>query len=151
MARGGFRPGAGRKPKAKAAQVVDFPAVAAQEPVESKATNTPGGSFALPDGQRSPDLPENWPFGTVQHAEVKGKPEEPKAPTVIRTAREYLHFVVNDPESDPKLRLDAAKRLIEFEESKPGAMGKKEERKEAAKRVSGGKFGAAAVPLALVK
>ena len=62
-----------------------------------------------------------------------------------KTAREYLVELVNDTAADAKLRLDAAKRLIEFEEPKPAPMGKKEARAEAAKKV-GSKFAPTAAP-----
>ena len=90
-----------------------------------------------PDGVKTPDAPKNWPFGIEQPAE----PEPPKK----LTAREFLSQVVNDLEMDEKLRLDAAKKLIEFEESKPGAAGKKEQRQKDAEKVAG-RFSAGAPP-----
>jgi hypothetical protein len=129
MPRGGARPGAGRKPKQKPA-------------AEALADRT----LTLPNGQKAPHAPADWPFGTRPP-----EAEAPASPPKRLTAREYLSALVNDLEADAKLRLDAAKRLIEFEESKPAPLGKKETKKEAAKQAAGGKFAAAAPPLKAIQ
>lgn len=94
------------------------------------------------DGTKHPDAPPNWPFGT-EPPKVDGQAVD--LPRKRLTAREYLEQLVNDEEADDKLRLDAAKRLIEFQEPKPVALGKKEAKDQAAGRVAG-KFSAAAPP-----
>lgn len=93
------------------------------------------------DGTKHPDAPPNWPFGTEP---PKGEGQS-GAPEKKLTAREYLELLVNDKKADDKLRLDAAKRLIEFQEPKPVALGKKEAKDQAAGRVAG-KFAAGAPP-----
>ena len=65
---------------------------------------------------------------------------------------EFMASVMNDRVEDPKLRLDAAKALASFTVAKPGEKGKKEERQEAATKVSSsGRFTASAAPLRSVK
>ena len=85
MPRGGKRPGAGRPKKVK------------------PEAETPTNDYTLPNGEKSASAPPNWPFGT----------EAPALPK-RQTAREYLSDLVNNTRADDKLRLDAAKRLIEF-------------------------------------
>lgn len=65
---------------------------------------------------------------------------------------EFMRHMMNREEEEPKLRLDAAKALASYTVAKPGEKGKKEEQKEAAKRVAGSsKFGVQAAPLRSVK
>ena len=58
----------------------------------------------------------------------------------------FLLALMNDLEADVKLRADAAKSLMPFMHQKLGEGGKKEEKQEAAKKISAGKFGASAPP-----
>lgn len=51
--------------------------------------------------------------------------------------KEFLRRVMNNDDVDLKVRLDAAKKLIDFTHKKPGEAGKKEERNDAAKKVAG--------------
>ena len=59
--------------------------------------------------------------------------------------------LMNDLEADVKLRADAAKALMPFMHTKLGEGGKKDQQQDAAKRVAGGKFAAAAPPLKLIR
>lgn len=95
------------------------------------------------NGFKTEAAPPNWPFG-------REKPPEPEAPKRL-TGEEYLQEVVNDRDQDVKFRLEAAKKLIEYEKGKPAPMGKKEAKAEAAKKVAGSRFAAGRAPLALVK
>lgn len=52
--------------------------------------------------------------------------------------KEFLRRVMNNDGVDLKVRLDAAKKLIDFTHKKPGEAGKKEERNDAAKKIAGG-------------
>ena len=152
MARGGFRPGAGRKPDPNSARQRMLAARAARKAAKEAAGGAQKAAtgFTLPNGQKAPDAPAGWPFGTVPPAAPAAAPATPAAESAKRlTAREYLSALVNDAGADEKLRLDAAKRLIEFEEPKPAPMGKKEARAEAAKKV-GSKFAATAPPKLVV-
>jgi phage terminase small subunit len=62
----------------------------------------------------------------------------------------FLLALMNDLEADVKVRADAAKALLPFVHQKMGEGGKKDERANAAKRASTGKFGSAPPPLKLV-
>jgi len=64
--------------------------------------------------------------------------------------RVFLLALMNNNEADIKLRADAAKALLPFMHQKLGEGGKKDERANAAKKASTGKFGAAPPPLKLV-
>lgn len=64
---------------------------------------------------------------------------------------QFMRNMMNDLAEDPKLRLDAAKALASYTIPKPGDKGKKEEKADAAKKASGGKFSAAPPPLRAVK
>ncbi len=106
--------------------------------------------YTLPSGEKSPDAPAGWPFGTVPQPGAAQTPAAPEQEQPKRmTAREYLANLVNDTAADEKMRLDAAKKLIEFEEAKPAPIGKKEAKTAAAGKVAG-RFAAAAAPLKLV-
>ena len=63
----------------------------------------------------------------------------------------FLLALMNDLEADVKLRADAAKALMPFMHNKLGEGGKKDQQQDAAKRVAGGKFAAAAPPLKLIR
>lgn len=64
--------------------------------------------------------------------------------------KHFLMAAMNDGELDDKLRIDAAKALMPFVHGKIGEGGKKDQRQDAAKRVAGGKFAAAAPPKLVV-
>jgi len=144
MARGGIRPGAGRKPDPNSARQRKLAARAARLATQAVGEPVKARGMTLPNGQKSPDAPPGWPFGTLPPAAPARVPEAAESGKRL-TAREYLVELVNDTAADAKLRLDAAKRLIEFEEPKPAPMGKKEARAEAAKKV-GSKFAPTAAP-----
>ena len=60
--------------------------------------------------------------------------------------KEFLLATMNDFETDSKLRVDAAKALMPFIHPRKGEGGKKEEKENAAKFASKGKFGASLPP-----
>lgn len=64
--------------------------------------------------------------------------------------KDFLMAMMNDIESDPKLRQDAAKALMPFTHQKLGEGGKKEAQKERATKAGGGKFAAATPPKLVV-
>lgn len=49
---------------------------------------------------------------------------------------DFLKAVMNDVSEDVKLRVDAAKVLMQYTHAKPGEKGKKQERQEAAEKVA---------------
>jgi phage terminase small subunit len=61
----------------------------------------------------------------------------------------FLLAAMNDQNTEPKLRIDAAKTLMPFMHQKLGEGGKKDAKAEAAKKAAS-KFGALAPPLKLV-
>lgn len=62
----------------------------------------------------------------------------------------FLFALMNDLAADVKIRADAAKALMPYIHHKVGEIGKKEERANAAKKASGGKFAASAPPKLVV-
>jgi phage terminase small subunit len=80
------------------------------------------------------------------------KTDEPKAdldayiPTAEEDPLKFLAAIMLDPKAEPRLRFDAAKALASFTVSKPGEKGKKEDKAEAAKVASKGRFAAAPAP-----
>lgn len=128
---------------AKDKDVVAYLTKAGYSPAPVRAL---GRGFTLPNGQKAPDAPADWPFGTRAPEASAPPAEEPKR---RRTAREFLADLVNDENEDIKLRADAAKKLIEFEEAKPAPMGKKAAVADAARKVS--KFTSAAPPLKAIQ
>lgn len=63
----------------------------------------------------------------------------------------FLKAVMNDMETEPKLRVFAAKELMPYFHRKLGDTGKKEERKDAASKAASGRFAASPPPLRAVK
>lgn len=68
-----------------------------------------------------------------------------------RDPKDFLLSVMNDLESEPKLRVDAAKALMPFVHPRKGESGKKDQAQAKAEQASTGKFGARRGPLRAVK
>ena len=68
-----------------------------------------------------------------------------------RDPKDFLLSVMNDLESEPKLRVDAAKALMPFVHPRKGESGKKDQAQAKAEQASTGKFGARRGPLRSVK
>lgn len=62
------------------------------------------------------------------------------------TAVEILIRAMNDKALDWRLRIEAAKALLPYQERKAGAGGKKENRQEAAQAAASGRFGSRPAP-----
>jgi phage terminase small subunit len=156
MARGGKREGAGRKPdpNSKRQQALAKKAAAARKPAAKKApAKAIGRGLTLPNGQKSPDAPPGWPFGTKP-------PEEPAAPApdpdsddgltdeqrAGLSPLDYLLAVMRSPKSSKSARMTAAIQAAPYVHPKLTPAGKKEAKREAAKGVAGGRFAAAAPP-----
>lgn len=71
--------------------------------------------------------------------------------TQFSDPKAFLKAVMNDVETEPKLRVFAAKELMPYHHRKLGDTGKKEDRQDAAKKAATGRFAAAAPPLRAVK
>jgi phage terminase small subunit len=64
----------------------------------------------------------------------------------FKDPKEFLLAAMNDQQTEPKLRVDAAKALLPFMHPKLGEGGKKDAQKDAAKKAGGGRFASAAPP-----
>jgi phage terminase small subunit len=62
----------------------------------------------------------------------------------------FLLAAMNDQNTEPKLRIDAAKTLMPFVHAKVGEAGKKDAKADAAKKVGAGKFASTAPPKLVV-
>lgn len=133
MARGGARPGAGRKPKN---------GVAAKRPAKK-------AGFTGTGGEKSADAPENWPFGRAPTSASASEPVEPEQPRDPESddgltdeqraglaPLEYLLAVMRSPKASKSARLQAAIQAAPYMHAKPAPMGKKEQRLEGAKKPS---------------
>ncbi len=65
--------------------------------------------------------------------------------------KDFLLAVMNDFQTEAKLRVDAAKALMPFVHQRRGEGGKKEQAKEKAAGAANGKFGVRKGPLSVVK
>ncbi|MEW5621369.1 terminase small subunit [Pseudomonas putida] len=68
-----------------------------------------------------------------------------------RDPKDFLLSVMNDLETEPKLRVDAAKALMPFVHPRKGESGKKDQAQAKAEQAATGKFGARRGPLRSVK
>lgn len=116
MPRGGFRPGAGRKPKA---------------PVETK----PNGHTGV-DGFKTEDAPPGWPFGQDKPA---------TEPSGDLSPLDFLLKVMRDENEDKGRRMQAAIQAAPYLHAKKGEAGKKEQKQKAAEKVAG-RFSASEPP-----
>jgi hypothetical protein len=137
MPRGGARPGAGRK---------------ASNP-KTIAKKAAGKGFTLPNGEKSPDAPPGWPFGTTPPA-AEADPDKDDGLTDAQRAGlsplDYLLAVMRSGEASKSARLTAAIQAAPYMHAKPAPAAKKGEAAEASKKAASGKFKAASVPLKLV-
>lgn len=72
--------------------------------------------------------------------------------TAAYTTKDALEFLIaafNDPMTEPKLRIDAAKAVVPYQHAKKGDVGKKDAKAEAAKKAAS-KFGALTPPKLVV-
>lgn len=87
-----------------------------------------------------------------QQAKAEGKPTSLDAISrAYDDPKDFLRAVMNYAGEDMKLRVDAAKVLMPYEHAKPGELGKKEQKDDAAKAAGKGRFAAAPTPLRSVK
>jgi phage terminase small subunit len=127
---GGARPGAGRKPKAKAGQSANSAGPRATVELEAQPH---GGAL-----KRS-HAPEVDPAEAL----MDGTKREPL---------DFLELVLNTPGAPLKDRIRAAIAAAQYRHTKRGDGGKKDETADKAKKAaSSNRFRAAAAPLALVK
>lgn len=85
----------------------------------------------------------------------EGAGRKPNPPTILQIAATYddpqnfLRAVMNDSETDAKLRVDAAKALMPFVHTRKGSGGKKGEAEEKAKKAAN-RFAPASPPKLVV-
>lgn len=148
MPRGGARPGAGRPRKTPAA-----PVKAKAKPGAKKAAKAAGRGFTLPNGEKAPDAPPGWPFGTqppVAAAEPQMPPDPDRDDGLTDEQRaglaplDYLLAVMRSPKASKSARLQAAIQAAPYVHAKPAPKGKKEGQLEDAKKRS--RFAQAAPP-----
>lgn len=158
MPRGGVRPGAGRKADPNSQRQKALAKRAAKKPAAKKAAAPDlGRGLTLPNGQKSPDAPEGWPFGTKPPEEPAATPDPDNDDGLTDEQRsgltplEYLLAVMRSPNASKSARLQAAVQAAPYVHAKPAPQGKKDGRKDAAKSAGGGKFGSAPPPLSLVR
>jgi phage terminase small subunit len=89
------------------------------------------------------------PAATATAKRPPGRPVDPK--TIIDAAptqdpRAFLESVMNGPENDARLRIDAAKALMPYHHKRLGETGKKEQAKEDSAKVAAGRFKAGTAP-----
>lgn len=135
---GGKRPGAGR-PRRTGNPVANknVPAITAAAP-----TGDPVATHGYSEtGERAPDAPIGWPFGT------KSKAAEP----VELSPLDYLLSVIRDEEADRRERIQAASIAAPFVHARLTPAGKKEEKSAAAKKAAAtGRFAPTAPPKLVV-
>jgi phage terminase small subunit len=137
MAKGGYRPTAGRKPDPNSAR---------QKRLAAKAEKAASGDRGLTaaDGMKKPEAGEDWPFGKTETPPA-GEPQ-----LSFKTPIEFWQHVLQDPGSSMSAKANAAYSLAPYVHPKVAPTAKKEETKGKAKEASKGRFGARPAPLKLV-
>ena len=99
--------------------------------------------------EKDPDVQAAMGRSVVVAQQRKNEPRidpDPHIPAQAGDPLEFMRSMMNDLEAEPKLRLDAAKALAAFTVAKPGEQGKKDQKADAAKKASAGRFGQSAPP-----
>jgi len=147
MPRGGARPGAGRPRKNP-----DAPAKPAAKK-KAAAKKAIGRGLTQPNGEKSPDAPPGWPFGTQPPAPPVAAPPavDPDSDDGLTDEQraglsplDYLLAVMRSPQASKSARLQAAVQAAPYVHAKPAPVGKKEAKNEAARKAS--RFAPAAPP-----
>jgi hypothetical protein len=122
---GGARPGAGRKPKAKA-------------PAANQTPQTPGVKVTQEPQAHG---------GSLKRAKAK-QPDQTSALNdgKTRDPLTFLELVINDPQAPLKDRIRAAVAAAQYRHTKRHDGGKKEDTAGKAKEAATGRFSAPAVP-----
>ena len=153
MARGGFRPGAGRKKgSGKKAEVKSLPLLAKAEEIAAfyagLMEKARSGQKITPDDRKQ--LNALLQDMTLIHGGVEVAPTEQSDET--KDAKEYLEKLLVSSAIDKKTKIQVANILLPFQHPRLGeGKGKKEDKEDRAKRAAAGKFAAGKPPIALVK
>lgn len=120
MARGGFRPGAGRPKKTPtAAPAADAPAPEARK----YKRRAPPAVDA--EGFKTEDAPENWPFGKERPAPPAPPAPEPDLSGLMPL--DYLLEVMRNSDLPPPMRMQAATLAAQYCHAKPAPKSAKQE------------------------
>lgn len=123
MARGGPRPGAGRKPKAVADETTP-----ATKPKAAPRRKKPQPEAEQPyvdaNGLRTEAAPDNWPFGV--------KPPQPEPDLSDMTPLDFLLSVMRNPKESESRRMQAATIAAPYCHPKAEEKGKKAAKSEEA-------------------
>jgi len=152
MARGGFRPGAGRKKgSGKKTEVKSLPLLAKAEEIAAFYSGlmekARSGQKMTPDDRKQ--LNVLLQDMTLIHGGGEVAPAEQADET--KDAKEYLEKLLVS-NIDKKTKIQVANILLPFQHPRLGeGKGKKEDKEDRAKRAAGGKFAAGKPPIILVK
>ena len=140
MPRGGSRPGAGRPKK---------PASAKPEVVEGKKYKRRALPAIDAEGFKTPDAPQNWPFGKERPAEPPAPPPVEDAPDLSGlTPLDYLLEVMRDPAEERGRRMQAATLAAPYVHAKPAPKTAKQAAAEERKKYpQTGRFGRRQAPV----
>jgi len=153
MARGGFRPGAGRKKgSGKKAEVKSLPLLAKAEEIAAfyagLMEKARSGQKITPDDRKQ--LNALLQDMTLIHGGGDVAPVTEADET--KDAKEYLEKLLVSSAIDKKTKIQVANILLPFQHPRLGeGKGKKEDKEDRAKRAAAGKFAAGKPPIALVK
>ena len=153
MARGGFRPGAGRKKgSGKKAEVKSLPLLAKAEEIAAfyagLMEKARSGQKITPDDRKQ--LNALLQDMTLIHGGGDVAPVTEADET--KDAKEYLEKLLVSSAIDKKTKIQVANILLPFQHPRLGeGKGKKEGKEDRAKRASQGKFAAGKPPISLVK
>ena len=153
MARGGFRPGAGRKKgSGKKAEVKSLPLLAKAEEIAAfyagLMEKARSGQKITPDDRKQ--LNALLQDMTLIHGGGDVAPVTEADET--KDAKEYLEKLLVSSAIDKKTKIQVANILLPFQHPRLGeGKGKKEDKEDRAKRASQGKCAAGKPPIALVK
>ena len=153
MARGGFRPGAGRKKgSGKKTEVKSLPLLAKAEEIAAFYSGlmekARSGQKMTPDDRKQ--LNVLLQDMTLIHGGVEVAPVTEADET--KDAKEYLEKLLVSSAIDKKTKIQVANILLPFQHPRLGeGKGKKEDKEDRAKRAAAGKFAAGKPPIALVK
>lgn len=124
-----------------ASQLLAKPHIKAR--LDELAGRVPAGTPVAPPAH--PSATGNWPFSPpgANHEPPPGDPNgaaaaaDPFEGKRIEDPKVWLREAMNNPKLEPKHRLDAAKKLIDFEHAKIGETGKKAVKEDEAKSETG--------------
>jgi hypothetical protein len=139
MPRGGYRPGAGRRPN---------PDSANQKRLAARAAKQAAGA---PAGEAVPAKDPAWPFGADQALIAsEAAAAEIADRKTFASPMEFWQHVLADPSASVSAKQAAAYSLAPYVHPKLAPAAKKEDAKNRSKSAAGGKYAAARAPVLAV-